>query len=443
MVLQVDLTKTESTMDRKNPDINQIGRDSTPKISLKKRVKNKIRKWKANFAKIPLIQKIFVLFIIISLTSLISVAVIYSYVLITTPGHEPIDTTYQLMEVQTVKGYHFDFELPSPPKVKDQENPINGELYTKEDFENLQSRKPLMVMIENHVDARPQAGLTNADLVYETLVESGITRFMAVFWGKDTEKVGPVRSIRTYFIDWSAEYDDPPICNIGQAGYESWEAVIVPEADARSYIRRYNVKSFGWYGRDVTWRDRDKFNSGIAWEHVAYSDTETLWDDAKTLGWIGPATVDSLQFKKELLKNQRPISQEIEIKFLNLSPQNYRVKWVYDKDSNTYKRYLADNPHIDENNNKQISAKNVIIQHCKYRPTGDRNGRIVYTTIDEGKADILRDGEHIEGTWKKEGRTSRTKFYVNDEEVELNRGQIWIEIVPVSGTTDLSDISIK
>jgi len=442
MVLEVDLTRPE---EKKVESSNKpkINTKNKTKIGLRKRFKNRIRKWQANFAKMPLSHKVLILFIFISLTSLISVAVIYSYVLITTPSHQPLDTTYQLLEAQTVKGYDLSIDLPSPPQVKDKENPINGELFTKEEFEELEKKKPLLVMIENHVDARPQAGLSNADLVYESLVESGITRFMAVFWGSNASKVGPIRSIRTYFIDWSAEYDDPPICNIGQAGYDAGETVIVPEADARSYIRRYNVKSFGWYGRDVTWRDKDKFTSGIAWEHVAYSDTETLWKDAETLGWTGPAELESLTFKKDHIKEKRPISQEIEIKFINLSSNNFKVKWTYDQDSNTYKRYLADNPHIDENNNMQISAKNVIIQHCKYRPTGDKNGRIVLTTIDSGEADIFRDGEHIKGTWTKESRTSRTKFYKDSEEIELNRGQIWIEIVPVSGTTDLSDIKIN
>jgi hypothetical protein len=440
MVLQVDLSQ-DIQKEKQLPKETAV---NVPRQSIFKKIKNRIRVWQSNFAKMPLSHKIILLIISIGVTSLASVALIYGFVIFTTPEHKPLDTAFQLLRAKISDALNFTQDLPTPPKVKDQENPINGELYTKEDFDELQKKKPLMVIIENSQDARPQAGLTQADLVYETLAESGITRFMAVFWGKNAEKVGPVRSLRTYFLDWSAEYDDPPICNIGQAGYESWEDVIVPEADARSYIRKYNAKSFSWYGRHVTWRDRDKFASGIAWEHVAYSDTQTLWEDAQTLGWTGPASVDSLSFKRDEIKEKRPLTQEIEIKFMNLSADSYKVKWVYDKDSNSYKRYLADEAHIDENNNKQISAKNIIIQHAQYRPTGDRNGRIVFTTIDEEKADIMRDGEHIEGKWKKESRTGRTKFYDSSgNEIELNRGQIWIEVVPMSGTTDLSTITIK
>lgn len=448
MVLQIDLSKEkeqQAKIEHEKIHSARTLRDKIPKASLKIRIKNKFRVWQANFIKMPLSHKVTLTFMGITVSCLIAIAIIYGFVIFTTPIHKPLDTSYKLLKTQTIKELTFLQELPTPPKVKDQENPINGDLYTQEDFAILEEKKPLLVMIENSVDARPQAGLSNADLVYETLVESGITRFMAVFWGKDAEKVGPVRSVRTYFLDWSAEYYDPSICNIGQAGYESWEAVIVPEADARSYIIRYNVKSFGWYGRSVTWRDHDKYNEGVAWEHVAYSDTQTLWEDAEILGWIGgQSNIQTLRFKKDALKEKRSLTQEIQIKFLNLGSVNSKVNWIYDKDSNTYKRYLADKPHIDENNNKQIAAKNIIIQHCKYRPTGDRNGRIVFTTTGEGKVEIFQDGKIIEGVWKKTSRTDRTKFYdTNGEEIALNRGQIWIEIVPVSGTTDLSTITIK
>jgi hypothetical protein len=399
--------------------------------------------YQSNFARKPLLHKIGLLFFLLSITTLASIAFIYSYILYTTPPHQPIDTSFVLLEAQSTPHVSFQTEIPIPPAIKDKENPINGELYTGEQFKNLRQKKPLLVIIENYIDARPQAGLYNADLVYETLAESGITRFLAVFWGKGAEKVGPIRSLRTYLLDWAAEYDDPPIANIGQAGYEPWEEVIVPEADARSYIQKYNVKSFSWYGRNVFWRDTDKYNEGIAWEHVAYSETETLWNDAKTLGWNGPSKITPLKFKRDSAKEQRPLSQTIEIAFLSLGADTYRVRWEYDKDLNTYLRYLAGAPHEDENNNKQIQAKNVIIQYCAYHQTGDKNGRHYYDTIGSGTVQIFRDGKMQEGTWEKTDRTSRTLFRDSlGKQIKLNRGQIWIEVVPVSGNKILSDIDI-
>lgn len=420
-------------------------KDKKPKVKtgLIQKIKNKFRVWQANFSKMPFVHKLILFILGIGVVSLVSVALVYSFVIVTTPGHEPIDTTYKLINAQKDTSILSSFKLPTPPEIKNKENPVNGELLTEDEFEKLNKRKPLFVMIENSTDARPQAGLSKADLVYESLVESGITRFGVVYWDENAKKVGPIRSIRTYYLDWSAEYDDPPVCNIGQAGYGPDEAVIVPEADALSYYSKYNVKSFGWYGRNIHWRDYDKYNSGIAWEHVAYTDTETLWEDAETLGWTGPADIEKLQYKKDAIKEKRPLTQEVEIVFLSLNSQNHKVKWVYDRDTNTYKRFLAEEPHIDENNNKQLSAKNVILQYTQYRPTGDKNGRIVLTTVDEGKVKIFRDGEEVEGTWKKETRTSRTKFYNSSgNQIKLNRGQIWIDIIPVQQNNVLSTIKI-
>ena len=67
--------------------------------------------------------------------------------------------------------------------------------------------RPIAVMIDNHSGAWPQAGLQQAYMVYEIIVEGGETRLMALFKGADVEKIGPVRSARHYFIDYAMEND--------------------------------------------------------------------------------------------------------------------------------------------------------------------------------------------------------------------------------------------
>ena len=69
------------------------------------------------------------------------------------------------------------------------------------------NNRPIAVMIDNHSDAWPQAGLQKAYMVYEIIAEGGETRLMALFKGVDVEKIGPVRSARHYFIDYSMEND--------------------------------------------------------------------------------------------------------------------------------------------------------------------------------------------------------------------------------------------
>ena len=86
---------------------------------------------------------------------------------------------------------------------KTEECPINGEKLTKEERLVWEKRRPLVVMIENHIDARPQSGLSQADVIYEVVAEGGITRFASVFYCKDAPLIGPVRSARVYFIYYS------------------------------------------------------------------------------------------------------------------------------------------------------------------------------------------------------------------------------------------------
>ena len=91
-------------------------------------------------------------------------------------------------------------EDPKAPKTE--ACPLNGEKRTKKAREFWEKRRPLAVMVENHTEARPQSGLSSADVVYEAVAEGGISRFMALFYCNlsDTQ-VGPVRSARTYFLD--------------------------------------------------------------------------------------------------------------------------------------------------------------------------------------------------------------------------------------------------
>src|SRR5690606_24574017 len=98
--------------------------------------------------------------------------------------------------------------IPTPtPEPKNVPNPLNGALYTESEAKNFLNKRPLAVMVENHVEARPQAGLAEAEILYEAMAEGGITRFMALYQASSPEKITPVRSARLHFVDWAAEYD--------------------------------------------------------------------------------------------------------------------------------------------------------------------------------------------------------------------------------------------
>lgn len=302
-----------------------------------------------------------------------------------------------------------DSKSEEPKKIQSY---LDGQLYA----EDVANRHPLAIMVENHSDARPQSGLDKAKVVYEAVTEGGITRFMAIFGPESVSKVGPVRSARTYYLDWALEYD-------------AFYAHVGGNLDALDLIPQLKIKDLDQfkYGSQAYWRIPQ---AGKATEHTMFTDTGKLWAIAKDNKWDMNAKFDSLAFKTDVPKEQRPESQNISIDF---STPTYKVTWKYDKNSDSYLRYIAGATHKDAITGQQLSAKNVIIQEVQRweAPTKINEAGWAMKTVGNGKAKIIIDGKVIEGTWKKENHNSRTLFSDNDgKEIQFNPGNFWYEIVP-------------
>lgn len=325
-------------------------------------------------------------------------------------------------------------EDPTQPKTES--CPLNGSMHTKAAKDAWDQRRPLAVMIENSIDARPQSGLTSADVVYETVAEGGITRFMAVFYCTLGEvQVGPVRSARIYFIDWLSEYN-ALYAHVGGANTPG-------PADALDQIIKYNILDLNQFsiGYPTYWRDYQRLGHPVATEHTMYSTTYRLWDVAKSRGWTNldanGQNWDS-SFVKWSFKDDSPTTSnpttKITVPFWSNYP-DYTVVWQYDQSCNCYKRFHGSTPHLDLDNNQQLSVKNVVVQfetetsaHDGY--TNDEHQ--LFGTIGKGKALIFQDGKVIQGSWSKPSRTARSKYTdSNGKEIQFNKGQIWIQTVPM------------
>lgn len=108
--------------------------------------------------------------------------------------------------------------------------------------------------------------------------------------------------------------------------------------------------------------------------------------------------------------------------------------WNYDKNKNEYYRINGGKPHLDKNNNKQISAKNIIIVFAKESPANDGypGGHLLYDLIGQGEALIFQNGKVIKGFWQKQKENKQMRFYdQNNQEIKMVRGKIWIEILPL------------
>jgi hypothetical protein len=321
-------------------------------------------------------------------------------------------------------------EDPKEPRVA--ACPLNGSMHTKKAQDFWTKRRPLAVMIENHTEARPQSGLSSADVVYEAVAEGGITRFMALYYCNLADvQVGPVRSARTYFLSWLGEYD-ALYAHVGGANTPG-------PANALGQIIDYDVKDLNQFsiGFPVFWRDYQRLGRSVATEHTMYSTTAKLWQVGEKRGWTATDSAgirwedDFTPWKFKEDKGGGATSK-ITVNFWSSQP-GYQVEWDYDATTNTYKRKNGE-LHLDLNTNKQLESKVVIIQFQKESNANDGypgNVHLLYSTTGTGKALIFQDGQVIEGKWSKVSRTARTKFVnAKNSEVELNRGQIWIQTVP-------------
>ncbi|MDP3993183.1 MAG: DUF3048 domain-containing protein [bacterium] len=284
---------------------------------------------------------------------------------------------------------------------------------------DIANRHPVAVMIENSPDARPQAGLTNADIVYEAVTEGGITRFMGIFSQSYPTKAGPVRSARSYFIDWLSEYD----AFYAHAGGS-------PTALAR--ISSYGIKDYP-HSNDTYVRIPQP---GIASEHTLFVDVSKIFSlGVSKKKWPETYSTSSWKFKDDA-KNFGLIPKIT----LNFSTTQFQAIWTHDPVTNTYSRVMNGAVHKDRVSDEQITAKTIVAMtvihspNAPYAGTG-KESEWAMTTIGSGAASVFVDGTRTDGTWKKASRLERTRFYDSQgAEIPLNRGKIWIEVLPQDGT---------
>lgn len=275
---------------------------------------------------------------------------------------------------------------------------------------------PVTIMIENMSSIRPQSGLQAASIVYEALAEGGITRFLAVYSTDQLpSKIGPVRSARSYYVDWAQEYKGL-YAHVGGSPQALNQLSSTPELinlEAISSDSKY-------FFRDSTvGAPHNLFTSA---ELLAYAIRDK--NLAEKQGTFEPWKFQSPQDKKN-----RPI-QEKSIS-INYYGPDYVVKYNYNREKNIYLRSNGGMEHLDKLTNEQIAVKNVVVKFVPTTLQDATSGRLQMTTTGQGRAVFFRDGEAVEGEWHKDDNADRTKFInQNNEEIKFIPGNIWIEVLP-------------
>lgn len=261
------------------------------------------------------------------------------------------------------------------------------------------------IMIENSEVARPQAGLKDAGVLFEAIAEGGITRFLTLFQEAQPDYIGPVRSVRPYYIDWLQGFDAP----IAHAG---------GSADALAKIRSDGVP------------DLDQFAHGSYYERVNNRDAPhdlftsiAKLDVLRASKGLNSSTFTGFPRKKEKA-SKTPTAAKID---LAISSAVFNPHYDYDAKTNSYKRSLAGVPHTDEKTNTQLSPKVVIAMVLS---KGYNAGYTTYQTIGTGHCFIFQDGTVTEGNWEKLSSKDQITFKdARGNTLPLNPGQTWISMV--------------
>ena len=284
---------------------------------------------------------------------------------------------------------------------------------------------PVAVMIENLAGdgVRPQFGLSRALVVYEVIVEGGITRFMALFGGENIDQIGPVRSARPTFLEFASEYDAMYVHAGGS-----------PEAlGAIDGLKMKDVNALLGASK-YFWRDTTRFaphNLFTSWELLTYAlRDQKLLDEKGDFG--------SWKFKDSVVNSEESEIEE-EQKFVKLlfSTPAYDVEWKYNKEENYYERWNGGVLQQDAKNDEVITTKNIAVQIVPPEIAAGEKGRVNFSVTGEGKAYIFHEGTMIEGKWKKKDRQTRTRFYDQEnKEISFIRGNTWVEILPEDRTLE-------
>lgn len=284
--------------------------------------------------------------------------------------------------------------------------------------------RPYAIMINNVEGARKlQSGLQDAYMVYELMVEGGITRYLALFLDQTTERIGSIRSARHYYLDYALENDAIYVHHgYSPQAREDWSKLGVDRIEV-------NESTTGW---------RDK-SASKTYEFTLFTNIEKLGKGIQS---------KRTERNKDLLLNYSvdniDISQmegaipanKVDIKYSSNTTTNYE----YDTDNNIYLRSVNNKSQNDYVTGKQLTVKNIIVYKVKYSNIqGDNKGRQTIDNVGNGTGYYISNGYAVPITWKKDSRSSATIYkYNNGKEIQVNDGNTFIQIMPDNQTLAIS-----
>ena len=277
------------------------------------------------------------------------------------------------------------------------------------------------VMIENSPAARPQSGLKDAGMVYEAVAEGGITRFLAIYQDALPQLIGPVRSVRMYYVQWAKPYN----CSIAHVGGAT-DALNLIRNTANGYRDIDQFFNAGSY-----WRSSDRYAP-----HNVYTNAERMSALNAKKGYVK----SEFAGLKRAVEFTAPTRTKKTATTVNMKPSSatWNVTYTYDATNNVYLRaHDSGGAHMDKDAAGKLmqNAPNVVVALMVGEERRPNSAYQNIVTTGTGTAHIFQNGEYIAATWTKSSVDSELKFTTADqEEVVLNPGQVWITAVAKSKT---------
>lgn len=280
--------------------------------------------------------------------------------------------------------------------------------------QNTLTRRPWAVVVENFFTVRPQAGLSAADIVFESPTEGGITRLVAIYQSQMPTLVGPVRSARSYFNDWIRPLS-PFYSHSGGSD------------KALSQLR-------AGYGGIV---DINEFFHGAAYERLAsfkaphnlFTTPERFNNYLTANNYEATSVVPKISFVNSL--PPAPAATSITLPF---TPEEYEVIYEYQPISGNYQRLVDGTTQLDATNNKVLTVKNVVVLLTDIDPIpGDPLLRVDLRTVGTGEARVYTGGQVYTGIWRKNSPDNMIELVDNfGSPLPLQPGNTWFSVLDSS-----------
>ena len=274
--------------------------------------------------------------------------------------------------------------------------------------DEIPNRPALAVKMPNNPQALPQTGLNEADIVFEEIINDGITRFAAVFHSQGSDPVGPIRSGRAQDVDILSNLNSPLFAwSGGNPGVT--KVVNNSSLTSLSYVGGY---ANAYYRRD---------GRGGA-PHNLFSSTETLWDLTPDEFQV-PAQIFTYMLPGETAEGDSASIVEIEL-------DSILARWDYDETTNRYLRSEYGEPHMSELTG-QVWADNVVVMLVEYRQSPIDSKSPEAVTVGSGQVLVFTDGVVRVGAWQRSSNTDSWNLYTDEtlsEPLGLSDGRTWVEL---------------